>query len=67
MSSSPDGIYEAGIIDPGLPVTNATQPFWLSEPSGISTLQSPWTEVADVVIIGSGMTAASLARTCINC
>lgn len=62
MSTSPDGIYERGIIDPGLPVKSPTQPFWLSEPSTISKLQSsPWPETADIVIIGSGMTAVSLA------
>lgn len=63
MSISPEGIYEPGIIDPGLPVENYTQPFWLSEPSPISNLQSPWLDYADVVIIGSGMTAMSLTRT----
>lgn len=64
MASSPDGIYEKGIIDPGYPVKNSTKPFWLTEPSPISTLQSPWpTSPVDVVIIGSGMTAASLSRT----
>ncbi|PLB55294.1 DAO-domain-containing protein [Aspergillus steynii IBT 23096] len=63
MSTSPEGIYEPGIVDPGLPVPNPTQPFWLSEPSKISTLQSPWSEHADIVIIGSGITAASLTRT----
>lgn len=63
MSSSPDGIYEPGVIDPGFPVANPTAPFWLSEPAEISKLQSPWSGSADVVIIGSGMTAANLART----
>lgn len=63
MSNSPDGIYEKGVVDPGFPVKNSTKPFWLTEPSQISDLQSPWTESADVVIIGSGMTAASLATT----
>ncbi len=63
MSTSPDGIYEPGVIDPGIPLPNPTQPFWLSEPSRISKLQSPWLETADVVIVGSGMTAASLTRS----
>ncbi|KAH6880443.1 FAD dependent oxidoreductase [Thelonectria olida] len=63
MSNSPDGIYEKGVIDPGFPVKNSTKPFWLTEPSKISKLRSPWTESADIVIIGSGMTAASLANT----
>lgn len=63
MSNSPDGIYEKGIIDPGLPVSNSTKSFWLAEPAAISKLRSPWPKHADVVIIGSGMTAASLAYT----
>lgn len=60
MSSSPDGIYERGVVDPGLPVKEYSQPFWLSEPSGISKLKSPWVQEADVVVIGSGMTSVSL-------
>ncbi|KAH7007025.1 FAD dependent oxidoreductase-domain-containing protein [Ilyonectria destructans] len=63
MSNSPDGIYEKGIIDPGLPVSNSTKSFWLTEPAAISKLRSPWPKHADIVIIGSGMTAASLAYT----
>ncbi|KAL4970209.1 NAD(P)/FAD-dependent oxidoreductase [Aspergillus stella-maris] len=63
MSTSPDGIYEPGIIDPGIPVANSTKPFWLSQPSKISKLQSPWVQEADIIIIGSGMTAVSLTRS----
>lgn len=63
MSTSPDGIYEPGIIDPGLPSNSPTQPFWLSQPSKIHNLQSPWPNQADIIIIGSGITAASLTRT----
>lgn len=63
MSTSPDGIYEPGIIDPGFPVKNSTRSFWHTEASVIGKLQSPWLDKADVVIIGSGMTAMSLART----
>ncbi|KAG6357214.1 hypothetical protein INS49_015092 [Diaporthe citri] len=63
MSSSPDGIYERGVVDPGLPVKEYSQPFWLSEPSSISKLQSIWVQEADVVIIGSGVTSASLCLT----
>lgn len=63
MSTSPEGIYEPGIIDPGFPVNNSTQPFWLSEPSPISKLRSQWLDSADIVIIGSGMTSVSLCRT----
>ena len=64
MSISPDGVYEKGVIDPGLPVQNSTRPFWLTEPSRIAQIRSLWPdEVVDVAIIGSGMTAASLSRT----
>ncbi|KAL3467629.1 FAD dependent oxidoreductase [Aspergillus heterothallicus] len=63
MSTSPDGIYEPGIIDPGLPRPNPTQPYWLAEPSPICKLQSPWSEKTDIIIIGSGMTAVSLTRS----
>ncbi|KAL2830935.1 FAD dependent oxidoreductase-domain-containing protein [Aspergillus pseudoustus] len=63
MSTSPDGIYEPGIIDPGLPRPNPTQPFRLTDPSPISKLQSPWNANADIIIIGSGMTAVSLTRS----
>ena len=62
MSTSPDGIYEPGIIDPGLPVKNPTTPFWLTQPSKIHELQSPWLDSADIIIVGSGMTAMSLTR-----
>ncbi|KAL3481885.1 FAD dependent oxidoreductase-domain-containing protein [Aspergillus californicus] len=63
MSTSPDGIYEPGIIDPGLPTHTPTTPYWLSQPSKLAKHQSPWTPSADIIIIGSGMTAASLVRT----
>lgn len=64
MSDSPDGIYEKGIIDPGLPAKNSTKPFWLTEPCKISKLRSPWPkETVDIAVIGSGITAASLVNT----
>lgn len=63
MSNSPDGIYEKGIIDPELPAKNPINSYWLTDPPPIGNLQSPWLDSADIVIIGSGMTAASLART----
>ncbi|RTE76316.1 hypothetical protein BHE90_009224 [Fusarium euwallaceae] len=62
MSTSPDGIYERGLVDPGVPVDNSTKPFWLTEPVKFGKLQSPWVDSADIVIIGSGMTASSLCR-----
>ncbi|RSL49212.1 hypothetical protein CEP53_009250 [Fusarium sp. AF-6] len=62
MSTSPDGIYKRGLIDPGVPVDNSSKPFWLTEPVKFGKLQSPWVDSADIVIIGSGMTASSLCR-----
>lgn len=51
--------------DPGIPHTKPTSPFWLRQPhpqlSGCQSDTFP-TE-ADVVIIGSGITGASIART----
>lgn len=63
MSTSPEGIYEPGIVDPGVPVRNPTQPYWLTEPSKISKLQSSWHDEAEIVIVGSGITSASLVRS----
>ncbi|WAO94392.1 FAD dependent oxidoreductase [Fusarium falciforme] len=60
MSLSKDGIYEKGVIDPGFPAKTPTQPFWFTHNSKISKLQSTWHDSADIVIIGSGLTAASL-------
>src|SRR5699024_8257939 len=51
--------------DPGVPDVRSTSPFWLCDPhpqlSGCQSESLP-TE-ADVVIIGSGITGASIART----
>ena len=52
--------------DPGLPTPQPTAPYWLLEPlfPALVTKQSPvfLTEV-DVVVIGSGITSAAIART----
>lgn len=62
MSASLEGVYEAGIIDPGLPVGNTTRSFWTSSPHPLSQHKSPWPKaVADIAIIGSGITGTSLA------
>ncbi|KAF2180354.1 FAD dependent oxidoreductase [Zopfia rhizophila CBS 207.26] len=58
-----DGVYEKGAIDPGVPVANPSASFWHSQPSKYHEIRSPWPEVADVVVIGSGMTGTSIART----
>ncbi|KAL4892738.1 FAD dependent oxidoreductase-domain-containing protein [Aspergillus ambiguus] len=51
--------------DPGIPVPNSTSSFWLRTPHPtLSKIQSPQLpSEADVVIIGSGITAASIARS----
>ncbi|KAL5315469.1 hypothetical protein ACEPPN_016337 [Leptodophora sp. 'Broadleaf-Isolate-01'] len=50
--------------DPGVPESSsATKPFWLEDASPISSIRSDsLQEEVDVVIIGSGITAASVAR-----
>jgi len=62
MSGSPDGIYLPGVVDPGVPTPRSTSPYWLSKPSKYAKWQSPWPNTVDVAIVGSGMSAMSLAR-----
>ncbi|KAM0268393.1 hypothetical protein ACHAQH_009998 [Verticillium albo-atrum] len=63
MSSSYEGVYEPGIVDPGLPVVNPTLPFWHSSPHPLANHQSPWpNSVVDIAIIGSGISGASIAH-----
>ncbi|KAI5459482.1 FAD dependent oxidoreductase [Mariannaea sp. PMI_226] len=63
MSSSLEGVYEAGIVDPGVPNPKPTKSFWQSEPHPLANHQSPWpTAPVDVIIIGSGVTGTNLAR-----
>ena len=56
-----DRIYS----DPGIPQDNATSSFWLQTPHPLFTQQSARALPieADVVIIGSGISGASIART----
>lgn len=51
--------------DPGIPQDTTTSSFWLKEPhSNFATRSSkPLPVQADIVIIGSGITGASIART----
>ncbi|KAK5788768.1 hypothetical protein VI817_009726 [Penicillium citrinum] len=51
--------------DPGIPQSKTTSSFWLKEPHSKFTTRSsePLPTEADVVIIGSGITGASIART----
>jgi glycine/D-amino acid oxidase-like deaminating enzyme len=67
MSCSFEGMYEPGIVDPGLPVDNSTTPFWHSDPHHLANHQSPWPiEPVDVAVIGSGMTGAALAHAILS-
>lgn len=66
MSSSFEGIYEPGIVDPNLPVAHPTTPFWHSSRHRLANFQSPWPDHADIVIIGSGISGMSLARTLLS-
>lgn len=44
---------------PGLPIPNPTLPFWTAPKSSISSIKQPLPDHADIVVIGSGITAAS--------
>lgn len=50
-------------VDPGLPVPNPSVSFWTVPPSRIAKHLSDLPVYADVVIIGSGITGASIARS----
>jgi glycine/D-amino acid oxidase-like deaminating enzyme len=50
------------IADPGLPHPYPTEPYWLSIPHHLATVQSPsLPEIVDVVVIGSGISGTSIA------
>lgn len=49
--------------DPGIPVPNPTRSFWMHPLASLPDPSSDAPANADVVIIGSGITAASVART----
>ncbi|KAJ3501174.1 hypothetical protein NMY22_g19016 [Coprinellus aureogranulatus] len=57
---------------PGLPVPNPTSPYWMHPPSPIAQRNAPGSkgknipEYADIVIIGSGITGTSFARTILD-
>lgn len=64
MSGAVEHIYEPGIVDPGVPSPNGTTPFWHSAPHPRANHRSEWPMgIADVVIIGAGITGMSLVRT----
>jgi hypothetical protein len=51
---------------PGFPLPNPTRSFWSYPPSPIATHSSQFPTYADFVIIGSGITGASVARRLLN-
>jgi hypothetical protein len=59
---------DRAFADPGLPSTNPTSSFWLRSPHpDLAKVQSATLpSEADVVIIGSGVTGTSIARTLLN-
>lgn len=67
MSSSHEGVYEPGVVDPGVPNPTPTQSFWQSELHALSHHQSAWpASTVDVAIIGSGITGTNLARNLVR-
>ncbi|KAL6301008.1 FAD dependent oxidoreductase [Sparassis latifolia] len=63
LSKTYDLLADRIATPPGLPVPNPTRPFWTDPPSPISSDGDPLPDYADVVIIGSGITGASVAYT----
>lgn len=54
-------------LSPGIPVRDPSTPYWTIPPSGIachgSKVEAELPSYADIVIIGSGITGTSFART----
>ncbi|KAL4965431.1 NAD(P)/FAD-dependent oxidoreductase [Aspergillus stella-maris] len=60
-------IVEMATEDPGLPRPSPSIAFWQEPPHSISDIQSPkLPDKVDYVIIGSGITACSVANTLLN-
>jgi hypothetical protein len=55
--------------NPGIPVPNPSKPFWLENPpfpALVNAQSKTLPKTADIVIIGSGITGASVARTILS-
>jgi hypothetical protein len=50
---------------PGLPVVSPTESYWMKPPVEVPT-EKEWADEADIVILGSGITAVSVARELMN-
>lgn len=69
LSEAYSGLQSRISTSPGLPVPSPTTPFWTQHPPfpKLCQIQSPvLTSSADVVIIGSGITAAAVAKTILD-
>ncbi len=66
LSHAYERLLERIEASPGLPVEYPTLPFWLDVPSPIAKRQDELPAYADVVIIGSGITGTSVARTLLH-
>ena len=56
------GVKERLKLSPGLPVDNPSHSFWMYPPSPIAQHCSDLPDYADFVVIGSGITGASVVR-----
>lgn len=66
MNKSYERLLKRIHTSPGLPVSNPTASFWMDKPSPIATRHDKLPKHADIVIIGSGITGTSFARTLFN-
>ena len=46
-----------------LPVSSPTESYWQTPPHRLASFRSPFPDEADVLVIGSGITGISIART----
>ena len=64
LSKSYEELQKRIEASPGLPVPNPTRSFWMDVPATVAeTRPNKLPEYADVVILGSGITGAAVART----
>ena len=66
LSKSYEQVLKRIQESPGVPLPNATLPFWHDVSAPVANHQDPLPKYADVIIIGSGITGASVARTLLD-
>ena len=59
-------LQERIAAEPGLPLENPTRSFWMFPASPISRHCSDLPQYVDVVIVGSGITGTSVAKTLLD-